>query len=173
MHEHVGCFPGCYLVHALHLQAHRIVPTQKGRARRDILVTKNGGLRSELEKWLEVRGSMNGPAWYKALHLSYPWIILRAHRTCLFAVGVLWFDARGGRCFRRPPIFSAQCRQCILSCRKPTLWGTLLSVFSADRPEQVPVAPVGGGRRQQGVVPRFPAREGPEHWYSCDHHGLF
>jgi len=42
---------------------------QGGRKRNtEIDVPKNGGLRVEMEKWMEVRQTMNGASWYKALH---------------------------------------------------------------------------------------------------------
>lgn len=34
----------------------------------EISVATNSGLRLELERWLEVRGHMNGASWYKAAH---------------------------------------------------------------------------------------------------------
>lgn len=44
---------------------------QRGGGRKkntDIEITQNSGLRFEMEKWLEVRKTMNGASWYKALH---------------------------------------------------------------------------------------------------------
>lgn len=47
---------------------------RKGKVRKgsrknfDVPVTANSGLRFEFDKWLEVRASMNGAPWHKALH---------------------------------------------------------------------------------------------------------
>ena len=64
----IACPAAVLYTHHMYKQIAIFQRTGGRKQNTDIAIAPNGGLRFELEKWLEVRHRMNGASWYKAVH---------------------------------------------------------------------------------------------------------
>lgn len=107
----------------------------RGRGKNfDIPITANSGLRFEFDKWLEVRASMNGAPWHKALHQRLE--IRGASDASKTGWGGL-VRCPGFDVFRAAGDFPTPFVSLHINVQEAYALQQLLELFCEDRPEQV------------------------------------